>query len=273
MTYGILASQSCLLTKIAHALQEKTKKAYTVDRLSDHLKDGINDKAMAAYLNDVRKMVPSEPVVHIDDSDVIKPDGYHFEALGTVRDGSKSTTKKCVYAKGYYITEACVLTDSNHPASIYSRIHSSHEKGFTSVNHITFEAIDRSVKLLKNATFVMDRGYDDNKISKKLWGLEQDFVIRLTQKRKLFFHRKWVHSTKLCAERKGKVKMTRKAAANTLLKSVLDAARSIKDTVHFLYYRISYGIAEILKYARVGIRDWFKPKRTDQNQLRFRLSA
>ena len=83
MTYGILASQSCLLTKIAHALQEKTKKAYTVDRLSDHLKDGINDKAMAAYLNDVRKMVPSEPVVHIDDSDVIKPDGYHFEAPGT----------------------------------------------------------------------------------------------------------------------------------------------------------------------------------------------
>ena len=81
MTYGILASQSCLLTKIAHALQEKTKKAYTVDRLSDHLKDGVNAKAMAAYLNYVRKMVPSEPVVHIDDSDIIKPDGYHFEVL------------------------------------------------------------------------------------------------------------------------------------------------------------------------------------------------
>ena len=28
-------------------------------------------------------------------SDVMKPDRYHFEALGTVRDGSKSTTKKC----------------------------------------------------------------------------------------------------------------------------------------------------------------------------------
>lgn len=58
MTYGILASQSCLLTKIAHALQEKTKKAYTVDRLSNHLKDGINDKAMATYLNYVRKWYP-----------------------------------------------------------------------------------------------------------------------------------------------------------------------------------------------------------------------
>ena len=70
-----------------------------VDRLSDHLKDGINDKAMAAYLNYVRKMVPSEPVVHIDDSDVTKPDGYHFEALGTVRDGSKRTTKKNAFTQ------------------------------------------------------------------------------------------------------------------------------------------------------------------------------
>ncbi len=57
------------------------------------------------------------------------------------------------------------MTDSNHPASIYSRIRSSHENGFTSVNHITFEAIDRSVKLLKDATFVIDRGYDDDKYS------------------------------------------------------------------------------------------------------------
>ena len=40
------------------------KKAYAVDRLSDHLKDGIYVKAMAAYLNYVRKMVVSEPVVH-----------------------------------------------------------------------------------------------------------------------------------------------------------------------------------------------------------------
>lgn len=89
MMYGILASQSCLLTKIAHALQEKTKKAYTVDRLPDHLKDGVNVKAMAAYMNHVRKMIPSESVVHIDDSDVIKRDGYHFEALGIVQDGTK----------------------------------------------------------------------------------------------------------------------------------------------------------------------------------------
>jgi hypothetical protein len=38
----------------------------------------------------------------------------------------------------------------------------------------------------------MDRGYDDNKMFLKLDELKQDYVIRLTAKRKLFFHGKWV---------------------------------------------------------------------------------
>lgn len=381
MTYGILASQSCLLTRISQTLQEDEKKIYTVDRLSDHLMDGINPLAQVSYLQYVRKMTPSEPVIHIDDSDVVKPEGYHFEALGIVRDGSKSTKDKNVYSKGYHVTEACVLTDSNHPVSIYSRIHSSNEKGFTSVNHITYEAMEQGAALFKKATFVMDRGYDDNKMFQKMWDLKQDFVIRLTQKRKLFFHGKWVPATRLCAERKGKVKMnlfykgqdheayishvkvqltaakrnvyliliygvtehpmmlvtnrsiqskedvikvaklyfsrwrieeyfrakkqlfdfenfrvrslasinalnfhitvamaflaqmTRKKASNELLKSVLEAARPIKPVVYFLYYRISDGITELLKHTKTGIVEWFLPKRTDQNQLRFRLPA
>lgn len=41
MTYGIVASKSCLLTHISQRLQENTKKRYTVDRLSNHLARGI----------------------------------------------------------------------------------------------------------------------------------------------------------------------------------------------------------------------------------------
>ena len=66
--------------------------------------------------------------------------------------------------------------------------------------------------------------------------------------------------------------MTRRNAANELLKSVLDAARPIKDKVYFLYYRISDGIVELLKYATVGVKDWFKPKRPNQFQMRLRLT-
>ncbi|MDD4113484.1 MAG: hypothetical protein PHC56_10720 [Herbinix sp.] len=31
---------------------------------------------------------------------------------------------KNVLEKGYHVTEDCVITESNHPVSIYSRIHS-----------------------------------------------------------------------------------------------------------------------------------------------------
>ena len=381
MIYGIVASKSCLLTQISQRLQENTKKRYTVDRLSDHLAHGIPEETLTDYLGYIRSITPSEPVIHIDDSDVIKPEGYHFESLGIVRDGSRSTPEKSVFCKGYHVTEACVLTDSNHPVSIFSELHSSTEKGFTSTNHITFAAMERGAKLFKKATYVMDRGYDDNKIFQQMWDLGQNFVIRLTQKRKMFFHGKWVPATRLCAQRKGKVKlnlfykgkeheayishvkvqltaakrdvylvlvygitehpmmlvtnkaisgkedvikiarlyfsrwrieeyfrakkqifdfenfrvrklkainalnfyigiamaflahMTRKDEANALLKSVLEAARPIKDKVQFLYYRIADGISELLRHAHIGIQDWFKPKRPNQNQLRFPLPA
>ena len=40
MIYGISKSKDILLSSIAGALDEDTKKAYTIDRLSDNLKDG-----------------------------------------------------------------------------------------------------------------------------------------------------------------------------------------------------------------------------------------
>ena len=53
----------------------------------------------------------------------------------------------------------------------------------------------------------MDRGYDDNKMFLKLDSMEQDYIIRLTAKRKLLYHNKWVFATELRNRRKGKVKL------------------------------------------------------------------
>ena len=206
MTYGILASESCLLTDIVDTLHENTKKVNSVERLTRHLNNGTPADALHAYLTLVKKWVTSEPVIHVDDSDVVKPGGYKFEALGLVRDGSKSTDVKSVYEKGYHVTEACAITDSGHPVSIFSKVHSSKEKNFTSINDVTFSAIERGKQLFGKATFVMDRGYDDNKVFLKLDELEQDYVIRLTAKRKLFFHNKWIPATQLRNQRKGKIK-------------------------------------------------------------------
>lgn len=190
MNYGILASNSCLLTDIVDQLHEPSKKINSVDRLSRYLSKGVSKDALNTYLTYLKKWCPAHPVIHIDDSDVVKPEGYKFEFLGWVRDGSESTAAKNVYKKGYHIIEATVLTNSNHHVSIFSEIHSSTEKDFTSINAITFSAMERAAALFGKATFVMDRGYDDNKIFFKLDSMNQDYVIRLTAKRKLLYHNK-----------------------------------------------------------------------------------
>lgn len=207
ITYGILASGSCLLTDIVDQLHESSKKINIVDRLSRHLNRGTPEEAKDTYFNTIKHWVPDEPVIHIDDSDVVKPDGYKFEAIGIVRDGSASTNTKNVCKKGYQVTEACVLTTSNHPVSIFSRIHSSKEKDYISANTITFDAMEQGAALFKKATYVMDRGYDDNKMFLKLAELGQDYVIRLKNNRKLLYQNKWTMATELRNRRKGKVKM------------------------------------------------------------------
>lgn len=208
MTYGMLASGSCLLTDVVDQLHENTKKVNSVERLTRHLNKGILNNAQQSYLSLIRKWAPKNPIIHIDDSDVTKPDGYKFEALGIVRDGSESTSAKSVYKKGYHVTEATVLTANNHPVSLFSEIHSSKDKSFTSINDITSSAIQRGVALFGNATFVMDRGYDDNKMFLSLDELKQDYVIRIKTNRKLLLHNRWMTASELCNRRKGKVKMS-----------------------------------------------------------------
>ena len=207
MNYGMLASNSCLLTDIVDQLHERSQKINSVDRLSRHLSKGTPKDALNAYLDNIKKWCPAHPVIHIDDSDVVKSNGYKFESLGRVRDGSESTAAKNVYKKGYHVTEATVLTNSNHPVSLFSEIHSSKEKSFTSINDITFSAMERATARFDKATFVMDRGYDDNKMFLKLDSMDQEYVIRLTAKRKLLYHNKWVFATELRNRRKGKVKL------------------------------------------------------------------
>jgi len=207
MTYGMLAAKSCLLTDVVDKLHEKIKKKNTVERLSRHLLKGTPKDTQKNYLKMICNQVPSKPIIHIDDSDITKPNGYMFEALGTVRDGSESTKSKSIYKKGYHVTEACVLNKSNHPISFFSKIHSSTQKNFKSNNSITFTAMEHGAKLFNKATYVMDRGYDSNKMFLKLDELNQDYVIRLTSKRKLLYHNKWTKATELCNRRKGKIKM------------------------------------------------------------------
>ena len=134
MIYGLLASKSCVLSEIAHELQEPIRKKNTIDRLSRQLSEGIDKQTVFNFNRIAKKCLPEAPLVFVDDSDVIKPYGRKFEDLGVVRDGSSREKKQ---EKGYHVTEVTALTRySNHPISLFSKIHSSHEKDYVSANEI-----------------------------------------------------------------------------------------------------------------------------------------
>lgn len=204
MIYGLLAAKSCVLSEIAHELQEPIRKKNTIDRLSRQLSEGTDKQTVCNYNRIVKKCLPEAPLVFVDDSDVTKPYGHKFEDLGVVRDGSSKENKQ---EKGYHVTEVTALTrNGNHPISLFSKIHSSREKNYVSANDVTFDALKKSSLLAgKNATFVFDRGYDMNKLFSFCYTNELQFIIRLTSKRLLFYKGKWFKSTTLRDSRKGKI--------------------------------------------------------------------
>ena len=55
ITYGMLASGSCLLTDVVDQLHESSKKINIIDRLSRHLDNGIPALSAAPYLQQVKK--------------------------------------------------------------------------------------------------------------------------------------------------------------------------------------------------------------------------
>lgn len=70
MVYGMLASESCLLTDIVDQLHEDTKKVNSVERLTRHLSKGIPPTAQKSYLTTIRKWLSSEPVIRRTDTNV-----------------------------------------------------------------------------------------------------------------------------------------------------------------------------------------------------------
>lgn len=98
-----LPKAACLRILLTSSMK-LPKKSTLLTAFHTTLPRGLPGEALKAYLTQVKKWCPAQPVIHIDDSDVVKPDGYKFESLGWVRDGSESTATKNLYKKGYHVT-------------------------------------------------------------------------------------------------------------------------------------------------------------------------
>lgn len=294
MIYGISKSKDILLSRIAEALNEDTKKAYTINRLSDNLVSDLSASIDVNYTNLVMDALGDTPIFLVDDSDIVKPLGEKFENLGIVRDGS---SRKKSYEKGYHHTEIVGLTkEMKQPISIFSKIHSSTQKEFISNNRITYEGLDKVVSLLDERNlkgiFVNDRGYDSNDIFNYYFSKKQYFVIRLTEKRKIYRNHKWYKITTLRDAFKGKIKINlmfqgeEKECAVSMVKAQITAQKKwiniifiygLSNTPMMLASNIPIRSKEdVIKIARNYMNRWrieeyFKFKKQEYNFENFRV--
>ena len=296
MLYGISKSKDIILSSISEALDENISKINTIDRLSNNLSLDLDESIFLNYYNLAFDALGDEPVFLVDDSDVTKPLGNKFEDLGIVRDGS---SKDKSYEKGYHHTEIVGLTNNfKQPISLFSKIHSSTQKEYISNNNITYEGLNFVVTLLNErslqGTFVLDRGYDSNDIFNYFFNKNQHFVIRLTEKRKIYYKHRWNKITTLRDGYKGKLKFNimfqnvEKECLISVIKAQITASKKwiniffvygLSDTPMMLASNIPIKSKEdALKVARLyfsrwRIEEYFKFKKQEYNFENFRVRS
>ena len=179
---------------------------------------------------------------------------------------------------------------------MFSKVHSSTSKDYVSANAITFEGLDKIVKMLNERNlkgiFVNDRGYDANAIFNYYFDNKQDFVIRLTEKRVVYRNHKWYKIKTLRDAFKGKVKIKlmfqgeEKECAVSAIRAQITAKKKwinilfvygLSDTPMMLASNIDIKSKEdIIKIVRLYMNRWrieeyFKFKKQEYKFENFRV--
>lgn len=205
MLFGLAKGKSVLLSDIARTLEESIAPIQTIKRLSSRLEAFHEDEQLQM---NYKKLIASQikdkdNIIIVDNSEIIKPYSNKLEALGQVRDGSTGRIEK-----GYWTTNMIAVSKATkHPISLYSHLYSSSEEGFISENEETYKGLRQVRDILsdKKATFVMDRGYDNVEMMRKILGQNDDFIIRLKKNRQIRYQNKKLAVRDLALRRKGKI--------------------------------------------------------------------
>lgn len=203
MLYGLSKSQTVILSDIARSLEEpstfQTTKRLSRNASSFYPFHTLHDN----YLKTLNKYLTKDMLVLVDSSDIVKPYGQQFEALGKVHDGSSGRLEK-----GYTTINFSIASPkTKHPIPIYSHLCSSQEEHFDSMNVETVKGINQTKRLFGELpyTLVMDRGYDSMKLYQLFIQQKQAFITRLCDKRYLWYQNKRLKVPDLAQRRKGKI--------------------------------------------------------------------
>lgn len=208
LVYGILKSKSIVLNDIAHALNEDVSLKKVNERLYKNLMRApeITERHNLIKLG-LSYMKKKEKVFIIDDTDVMKPYGKAFEAMGKVRDASYPGQSN-KYDHGYKVATITGLSSNKkQPIPFYDHVHSPFELDYLSTNNITNIGVKRIGEHLSDneAMFVADRGYDDVKFMKMITEMKQYFLVRMCNNRWLIFKNGKIKAFDKAKTVKGKV--------------------------------------------------------------------
>lgn len=188
MVYGIQASQSVVLTKIARTLQETISVKKVEERLSRQLlRKGMGHKLQENLLEIASAMIGKDTLLILDPSDIRKKYAKKMQYLGKVHDGSEDEIGNGYWTCNVVATEI----DGSAIVPLVGRLYSAEAPEFTSENRELLTVMDMvSGATKKRGVWVIDRGGDRRNLIVPMLSKGYRFLIRLIGNRNLVWANK-----------------------------------------------------------------------------------
>ena len=191
--YGIMASQSVMLTEIGRRLESHVSLKKIEERLSRQLiKYRIWGCIHQRILSLACNRVKDKTLLILDLSDVKKKYAEKMEYLAKVHDGSEDGE----IVDGYW-TNQVIATEvgSNEIIPLHMSLYSQKSPDFISENEEILAAIDQVGEAVQNrGIWVIDRGADRDAIFEPLLKKNRNFIIRMVGTRDLIYRGEIVRS-------------------------------------------------------------------------------
>ncbi len=188
--YGMLNSQSVLLTEIGRSLQSQVALKKIEERFCRQLqKPELWQTLHRQILADAGPRIDQQSLLILDLGDICKKYARKMEYLAQVRDGSEGEL-----ADGYWTIQVVATSgNSNQMVPLYQQLYSQQAPDFVSENAQILQAIDMvSQATQRRGIWVIDRGGDRNVLFNRLLDEQapEEFIIRLVGDRNLIHRRK-----------------------------------------------------------------------------------
>jgi hypothetical protein len=185
MVYGIQASQSLVLTKIARVLDEKISIKKVEGRLSRQLvRTGLGERVQDNLLKLAAPLVGNDTLLILDPSDIQKKYARKMQYLAKVRDGSEDEI-----GNGYWTCNVVAAeVEGSTIVPLIGRLYSAESPEFISENQELLTVMDKVAgATCKRGIWVIDRGGDRRNLIVPMLKRQYRFLIRLIGNRTLIW--------------------------------------------------------------------------------------